>query len=133
MVRRYATDTAITVAVREGRVAVDADQSRTVVLAADQQATIGAFGAPHVTVADASQFDFERGTLSIASMPLRDAIAELDRWYDADIQLADSTLGDLRLTSRVTAGSVAELATMLEMTFDVRVVRNNRTLTLYQR
>jgi transmembrane sensor len=133
MVRRYATDTAITVAVRDGRVAVNADQSRAVVLAADQQATIGAFGAPRVTVADASQFDFERGTLSLASMPLRDAIAELDRWYDADIQLADSTLGDLRLTSRVTAGSVAELATMLEMTFDVRVVRNNRTLTLYQR
>jgi ferric-dicitrate binding protein FerR (iron transport regulator) len=133
MVRRYATDTAIVVAVRDGRVAVEADQSRVVVLAADQQATIGAFGAPRVTVADASQFDFERGTLTIASMPLRDAIAELDRWYDADIQLADSTLGDLRLTSRLTAGSVAELATMLEMTFNVRVVRNNRTLTLYQR
>ena len=128
VVRRYPTDRLTTVAVRNGRVAV-----RSVVVTANQQVQVGATGISRVQPAGAAQFSFATGVLVLDGLRLADAIPELDRWYNADVRLGDATLADQTLTGDVPAGSIGELASLLEWTFNMRVVREGRVLTLYPR
>jgi ferric-dicitrate binding protein FerR (iron transport regulator) len=128
VVRSYANDTAVTVAVRDGKVGVGS-----LVLTAERQVVIGHSGAPRVRVADPAQFSFATGVLTLTGGLLADAIPELDRWYNADIRLGDPGLGSQRIQGNVSAGSLAELAAMLEWTYNVRVVRDGQVLTLFPR
>jgi len=126
LVRDYATDTSVTVAVSAGKVAVG-----TTVLTAHQSVEIGRAGVPLVRPADPSLFTFATGVLMLPDMPLPRAIGELDRWYDTDIRLGTPALATQRIMGRFAAGSLADLTAILEITFDVRVVRDGRVLTLY--
>ena len=127
VVRRYGTDTAVTVAVRDGRVAV----GPTVVTAA-RLVEVGHTGRAHLGVATPSLFSFATGVLALDSMPLSAAIPELDRWYDAQIRLGDRALETKPIEGNIPAGSLADLTAILELT-DIRVVRDGRVLTLYPR
>jgi transmembrane sensor len=127
LVRRYPTDRTTTVAVREGEVAV-----RSVIVSAAQQADVNATDV-RVSLVDSAQFSFASGVLTITGGLLPDVLPELDRWYDAEIRLGDPGLATRRLTGQYANGSLADLAAILEMTFDVRVVRTGRTLTLYSK
>jgi ferric-dicitrate binding protein FerR (iron transport regulator) len=126
VVRHYAADTATIVAVREGKVAV-----RSVVVTATQQVVVSRAGTVHVHPADPSQFSFAKGILTLRGVPFSAAIAELDRWYDADIRLGDSSLAVRHVAGEYAAGSLSDLANILALTFNVHVVRNGRVLTLY--
>ena len=125
-VRHYAADTSTIVAVRDGKVAV----GHTVVTA-QQLVAIGSNGTPRVRPADASWFSFASGVLMLDSTRLSSAIPELDRWYDADIRLGDPSLASQMVEGNFTTGSLADLAAVLEWTFQVRVVRDGRVVTLY--
>jgi transmembrane sensor len=76
---------------------------------------------------------FVTGHIMFTDVALRDAIADLDRWYDVDVQLADPALGALPLSGRLAAGSPGDLADILHLLLDVRVVQRGRVLTLYPR
>lgn len=128
VVRHYATDRTTLVAVRTGRVAV-----QSAVLHATQRVTVSPDGALVRGVADSSVYGFTTGTLSLEPMPITNAIVELDRWYDADIQLGDPALASLGMGGKFAAGSLTDLATYLEGTLPVRAVRDGRRLTLYPR
>ena len=120
----------VRVAVRSGRVAVGHT-----VLGARDVAHIDAGG--RVLVAHGQDLStalaFVTGRLVLPDMALRDAIPELNRWYDADIRLRDTTLGGLRLHATLMAGSIGDLMEMLRQTFGVRVARDGRTITLFPR
>lgn len=126
MVRHYAADTSSIVAVREGRVAVHA-----VVLTAAREVAVTPRGVGAIQPARQSEFTFATGIMTLDSMPLSGAIASLDRWYDVDVRVADPALETQQIKGEFAVGSVAELANILELTFNVRVVRNGRVLTLY--
>lgn len=130
-VRHYDSDRSTTVTVRDGRVSVRSTL-QPIVLAASQQVRFDSSGAK-IGAMDPDAFAFEHGVLSLTHVSLRDAIPELNRWYDADIRLADPALGDAPLTSRLGAGSVIDLIDMLELTFGVRVERDGRVLTVFRR
>lgn len=125
-VRHYTTDTTVTVAVREGKVAVN-DQ----VVAASRFIAVGPRGMTHVGSGDASQFGFATGVLTIDSMPLSRAIVELDRWYAADIRLGDASLARAPIVGKFTAGSLSDLTEYLQFLLDARVVRDGHIITLY--
>ena len=95
VVRHYPTDATTTVTVKEGKVAVDS----TVVLA-QHLVEIGRNGVVHSQRADMSAFSFATGILTVNDTPLPDGIAELDRWYDADIRLGDSVLARQQIKER---------------------------------
>lgn len=128
MVRHYATDTTTTVAVQQGKVGV-----RSAVLAAGQQVVVGRGGALWMGAVSPGAFSFASGVLTVEDMPLPRAIPELDRWYDADIRLGDSALVTQRMQGKFAAGSLSDLKGILELTFNVRVVREGRVLTLFPR
>jgi ferric-dicitrate binding protein FerR (iron transport regulator) len=126
VVRRYTTDTATTVAVRDGKVAV-----QSTVVTAQHQATVNQRGGIHLSPASPAQFTFAKGVLTLNGVMLKDAIAELDRWYDADIRVEDPTLLRYSIHGTCTTGSLTDLSSILELTLDARVVRDGRTLTLF--
>jgi ferric-dicitrate binding protein FerR (iron transport regulator) len=128
VVRQYETDSVATVAVRDGKVAV-----QSVVVTALHQATVRSNGATQVGRANAGIFTFANGILTLDGVPLPEAIPELNRWYKADIRLADSSLAEHRIKATCATGTITDLAGVLELALDVRAVRNGRTLTLYPR
>ena len=125
-VRHYLTDTTAIVAVNEGKVAVGAT-----IVTARRLVEVGPTGVLLRRPADPSLFSFTTGVLTIEDMPLSSAIVELSRWYDADIRLGAPALVTQRIRGQFAAGSLADLTSILELTFDVRVVRDGRVLTLY--
>jgi ferric-dicitrate binding protein FerR (iron transport regulator) len=126
VVRRYSTDTATTVAVHDGKVSV-----QSAVVTAQQEARVNPHGPIQLQPASPAEFTFARGVLTFDGVPLQDAIAELDRWYDADIRIADPALGTHRLRGTCTTGSLTDLTSILELALNVRVVRDGSTLTLF--
>lgn len=125
-VRRYSTDSVTMVAVREGKVAV-----RTSVLTAGRQIEIGR-ASTRFGRADTSRFAFAAGVLVLDDCSFPNAIAELDRWFDADIRLGDAELVRRRISISFAPGSVADLVSVLQL-MDLRVVREGRRLTLFSR
>jgi ferric-dicitrate binding protein FerR (iron transport regulator) len=126
VVRRYPTDTSVVVAVRTGKIAV-----RSLVIAAGEQTEFVVGVAPKIISATQARFAFVNGTLRLSGIPLSVAIQELNRWYDADIRLGDPSLATRHVKGEFVAGSLTDLVAILEWTFDVRVERNGRVLTLY--
>lgn len=129
LVRQYENDSTAVIAVRDGKVMVEST-----VLTAMQQATVNREQrVSDVTLTDSGQFSFAAGVLSLRDMPLPNAIPQLNRWYDTDIRLGDSRLMHRNIAGGFTAGSVTDLAAILELTYNVRAVREGRTLTLYSK
>ncbi len=128
IVRQYPTDTVATVAVREGKVSVGST-----VLTAGHETSMGLGATLHIQPVNIKRFGFAQGTLFVESRPLIDAIPDLNRWYDADIRLGDSTLATQRVVGSFEVGSITDLMWMLQIAYDVRVVRDGRVLTLYPR
>lgn len=134
-VRHYPTDTAAIVAVQDGKISVGGDSSMTpAIVTANQQVLVSWGGMSAINSATLANFAFATGRVMLDGISLRDAIPELNRWYDADIRLADPTLALRRITAEGASGSVSDLAAILAVTFDdIGVVRDGRTLTLYRR
>ena len=128
VVRHYPSDSTAIVSVRDGKVAV-----RSLVLTASHEVVVDRMHVLHVGAADPSEFGFVTGVLMFNGMPLRNAIQMLNRWFDADIRLTDSTLGERQVAGEFMAGSLSGLAESLESALDVRVVRAGRVLTVYPR
>ena len=129
LVRHYAADSVTTVAVRNGKVAV-----RAVMLTAGEQVVVGRTREVGVVRSvDMALFSFATGVLKLDDVSFPDAMTELGRWYDADIRLGDPTLATQRLAGEYAAGSLSDLAAILTMTYNVRIVRNGRVLTLFSR
>lgn len=126
LVRHYTADATTLVAVQEGKVGVGP-----AVVTSRQLVEVGRGRVSRVRPASPSLFSFATGVLTVDSTRLGDAIPELDRWYGADIRLGDPALSKQAVEGRFTAGSLAELSEIMRLTFDVRVVRDGRVLTLF--
>lgn len=128
LVRHYAADTSTIVAVRTGKIGVGP-----VVVTANRMIEVSRGDVVRLDAAAPSVFGFASGVLSFVDTPLPAALVELNRWYDADIRLGDSSLVVQRVNGKFAEGSLSNLAEILAWTFDVRVVRDGRVLTLYPR
>jgi ferric-dicitrate binding protein FerR (iron transport regulator) len=136
-VQAYATDTAVEVVVAEGSVALR------------QRASVeaGTFVRPgqigrltrggEAVVSTPGDLDrylaWTQGRLVFEDTPLRDAVAELSRWYDLDFVLADSTLGARHLTAVLAGEAIPETLTLLGSTLDIAYERHDRTVTFFPR
>lgn len=126
VVRRYSADSVVTVAVKEGKVAVG-----TSIVTARRLIEVHPSGMTSMRPVDSTQFTFAAGVLTLRTQSLADAIPELNRWYDADIRVVDPVMRAQRIQGEFKAGSLADLANILELTLDARIVRDGRILTLY--
>lgn len=80
-----------------------------------------------------SQFAFLTGTLNINNMRLKDAIADLSRWYNIDIAIADSAVANMLFSAVLPNGSAADLVDILKLTLPVEASITGKHLTLKSR
>lgn len=126
-VRAY--DSNVRVAVRDGKVS-----AASVILSAGEVAT-GANGTMQIQrSADvASMFAFSTGHLLLDNIALKDAVPDLNRWYDADIHFGDNLIASRSIQARLPQGSITDLSQYLTIAFNARVERKGKTLTLFAR
>lgn len=128
VVRNYETDTATVVAVRDGKVAVLSS-----VLSAGEEITISERSISAVSRTTSDRFSFTGGVLRIAATDFGNAIQDLNRWYNTEIILADSSLVTRRIAGGFKVGSIEDLQEILALMLHVRAVREGHRLTLYPR
>jgi transmembrane sensor len=131
-VRFYPEDAGARVVVREGRVAIRAAQgTRATVVAPGQEGRIAFDGAVALTTADTTAvFGWLTGRLVLKSVPLRDALSDLGRWFDLEFRLADSRLGDIPLTVSLTSRPTAATLRTLAAALGLELSQQDRIVTL---
>jgi transmembrane sensor len=124
VVRAYAADQHVQVVVTEGSVAfgaADADEHGRTVLS---EARLGRLAkgetVPEVKTVDPAMYtDWLQGRLTFDNAPLDEVAAELGRWYDVEVHLADSALARETLTATFGSESlteaVATITTVLQL------------------
>lgn len=73
------------------------------------------------------------GRLQFHDTPLNEVIAELGRWYDFDVQLADTTIGTRHLTASFTNESLPIVIERIALSLDLREERHGQTVILHPR
>jgi ferric-dicitrate binding protein FerR (iron transport regulator) len=136
-VRRYLAERTTRVVVGEGRVALrgipksGATMSGTE-LGAGDLARVGRDGrAPVVRKVDARRyFAWKDGWIVFDDARLSSVSADLARWYDIDIVVADSTLLDRRLVASFRAATVDDALHIVASSLGVNVERHGRRVVI---
>lgn len=133
-VRAYPEDVGARVVVREGRVAVRTASpgGPEQVVDPGQLGRVAASGVLIVEPADtAASFAWTQGRLVFDSIPLREALPQLGRWFDLDFRLADSAMGDIPLTASLRTQPTADVLDNLAASLGMRRRQHGRTVILY--
>jgi ferric-dicitrate binding protein FerR (iron transport regulator) len=128
------------VVVAAGRVAVwslansaaarPSDSSRVVSLSKGDMVRLDRAGKATVSRVDpAAYLAWTRGAIRFDGVPLALAIPVLERWYDTDIRLADSSLAGRRLTGQFKDQSLDQVVDLIARALNLRVVRESGRIT----
>jgi ferric-dicitrate binding protein FerR (iron transport regulator) len=79
----------------------------------------------------ATRLAWRTGRLVFRDTPLRDALPQLGRWYDADLQLGDSALAGYPLTASLKGEPLAKVLELIAAALNVRVERRGSAYVLY--
>lgn len=126
-VRKYASDHALKVSVKSGRVSVGVTP-----VSMNEAVSVSASGAILHEQWDESRFGFVDGTLILKDISLSEAIVELGRWYDAEIRIAEPSLAYERVGGTFRSGSKNQLVTLLREAFELKVVEKDNMLIIYE-
>jgi ferric-dicitrate binding protein FerR (iron transport regulator) len=134
-VRAYREEPYLQVVVTAGLVALRGAQHADSVLATlrpRDRAVIDSAGAATVAanVPVENYLAWTRGRLVFTDAPLSSVIADLERWYDLDIQTSGRSLDGERLTISFATESGDEALSALAKVLDVRVSRADRSVRL---
>jgi transmembrane sensor len=127
-VRSYAEDRAVQVIVRRGAVAMSGVGR----LAAGDVGRLGTDGTASLTrgVAVDSLLTWLDGRLVFHDAPLSSVLVELRRWHDADVRLADPSLGRLPFTGVLTDASLPSSISLVAATLGLLVRHTGDRFTL---
>jgi transmembrane sensor len=138
-VRDYAGAGPARVAVTEGRVAVrpataPRDAPPVAVLTRGQAVELAAGGAPTPPVVtpavEKHDLAWTRGQLSFRDAAVPEVLAEIGRWYDVEIQVADSALAARHLTITFDDEPLDTLLREIAAALDARIERRGEVLVL---
>lgn len=73
---------------------------------------------------------FTEGRLVLDNIPLAKAIPDLNRWYGAAIRVVDEDVGEIPLRGSLPHGSIEDLEQALRITLNANIVRSGRTITI---
>jgi transmembrane sensor len=139
-VRDYASDAVARVVVREGHVAIGAADTvgrpnAEATLGQGDMGEVGSDGrvAPVKRVVADTYLAWARGTLVLDGMPIRDALTEIARWYDVDVQLADSASAERRVSASFTTESAPEALRIIGDAVGLSVERQGGAFVLVRR
>lgn len=132
VVRAYPGDSSITVVVASGRVALQSDSSSvkqdTIALGPGQLGRLHDSG--RVTVSSDIDVDgylsWTRGRIAFRDVPFATVARELERWYDVDIEIADSSLARTTLIASFDNQPLDDVLRIVARSLDARYTRKGR-------
>lgn len=136
--RDYATDSQTVVIVASGRVSLRpadaAANGGATELEQGQMGTLDRRGMMRVVdVVDVdAQLGWVRGQLQFSERPLREVTQELERWYDIDVAVDDTTLLSVPVTASFTTQSADEALSILTATLGVHYTRDGRSVRIHR-
>ena len=74
---------------------------------------------------------WSRGRVVFQQTPLRDVATELERWYDVDLEIPDSSVAEQRITLDIPAGPLADVLDAVAVPLNLRVERNGDLIRLH--
>ena len=136
-VSAYAEDRSMQVVVEEGSVRVSSrsNDAQGKVLVRGDLARVAESGALTVErgVNVDSHLAWASGRLVLKNMPLRAALVQINRWYDADVRIGDPRLADYPITATFATESLSQVVSIVAAALDARVERDAMVITLYPR
>jgi transmembrane sensor len=133
-IRAYGPTDTVRVVVTEGSVALRAAGAATggATIRAGESGILAPGGLAAVTPTPNGEAAtaWTRGELAFRDAPLARVAEELGRWYDVEVNFADSALAARRLTTSFTGDSLGAVLRVIELTVGVRAERNGRVVTL---
>lgn len=136
VVRAYATDSVVRVAVTSGEVSLTGRNAGApaITLKAGDVGLVASHDVQRATKANAVlDVAWVDGGLSFDNEPLSHVAAELARWFDADIRIADSALANHRVSAVYNNATLAGVLDALATTAKLDYSRSGRTITLRPR
>ncbi|HJU65783.1 MAG TPA: FecR domain-containing protein [Gemmatimonadaceae bacterium] len=134
-VRAYGSDSAVRVVVASGRVALGmqhGDSTGRHVLRQGELGRLSESGAAVVEQVEAAKYlAWTEGRLAFDDTPLPEVGQQLERWYDVDIVLADSSLAHRRFTGTFAGESLEQLLSVLTPPVHARYERRGRSIVLH--
>jgi transmembrane sensor len=133
VVRAYADARQVEVAVTEGSVSLRADSippDRAVSLTHGQVGRLDRNGVARLEHgrAPSTYLDWMDGQPVIHNLPLPEALAEIERWYDVELSIGDSRLTTRRITTRIERSSLNETLAVIALALDAKIVSRGDTL-----
>jgi transmembrane sensor len=127
-VRTGSGDDALTVAVASGRVGVGPDDREpTAVLETGQMAILDAQGVARISPADLDRIlAWTRGRIELDEATLADALPELERWYDVQLEVPDSALAARRVSASFRGEPIEQVLESLTIALGARFEREGR-------
>jgi ferric-dicitrate binding protein FerR (iron transport regulator) len=137
VVRAYPSDSGARVAVREGRVAVNTVRRKpdpSAVLVAGNVAKIdSAHGVVRLPETAEQEFAWTSGALIFRNVPASAIAADLERWFDIEIDIPDTALRARALTVEVHTTAPGEALELLAALLHGRVESHGRFYTILPR
>jgi transmembrane sensor len=133
VVRAYAAESLIDIAVRDGSVSVSETPGDSLALRAGDVGVVprDAGRARLADGADATDYAaWVEGTLAFDGVSLADVAAELSRWFDVDVSVADATLARRRVTAAYRGARLTDVLNALSATLPLTYTRNGRSVLL---
>jgi ferric-dicitrate binding protein FerR (iron transport regulator) len=133
VVRHYASDSHVRVAVTDGKVAVASHtaQRPSVVLPAGYVGDVTDSTASSMRVTDMALYTgWLDGHLSFHEAPTPEVLAALSRWYGYEFRLADSTLASRNLTIVLSTRSLTSAFATLKLVLDVDLSVDGHVVTI---
>lgn len=136
-VRRYAADSAATIAVVSGKVRVQNPRAHVTLTAGLMSQLSDSTPTASVARVGTDAAAWAQGRLVFNNVPVRDLLTGLGRWYGYDFRVADSalarTLTHARLTAEFRADAPAESIRLLKDLLDVTLTFDDTVVTLHTR
>lgn len=102
-------------------------------LVANDIATISPMGTVRIVRSverELNDFSFMSGRLTLSRRQLVDAIPDINRWFDIDIQLKDAAIGEKLFEGSFPSGTLESFLQSLSVVLNVNVERNGRVIVL---
>ncbi len=136
-VRAWQPDNKVTVAVTEGRVALGADREngQSVLISGGQASAIRTGAAPDTprAVDTATFLGWMQNEVTFEDAPLREILAQLERWYDVRFQIPDRALAAERLNLQLKSESLSASLELLSALTDLDYVQEGKSVLLQKR
>lgn len=131
VVRAYATDSVVDVAVKSGIVALTgASSTQPVELRANELGRVHVNGAATRGASADARLAWIDGRLVFDDASLREVAAEVSRWFDVDVRLGEGPLANRRVSATYTSPTLDGVLEALTASLDVRITRTGRTITI---